>query len=259
MFQSTAGAARRTVAVAAVTLLALMTALVEAQQAPIRVIASNGVRTFVDVIMPAFERTSGRKVALTYGTTSGLVKSIVAGEGFDVVIASADGITQIAAAGRIVAATRVEIGHSFVGLGVRQGAPRPAIRSAAEMKQALLAAKAVTYAGDGASRPHIDAMIARLGIADVVKAKTILEQGSGRAIGRVTAGEADLLITLVSEILPAPGIELVGPLPTEFSSSVSFAAAVGAAASDPPMARVLIASLVSPASTATLRQKGLER
>jgi len=259
MLRSTAGTLRRTLAPAAVALLALATALVEAQHAPIRVIASNGVRTFVDAVVPAFERTSGRKVALTYGTTSGLVKNIVAGEGFDVVIASADGITQIAAAGKIAAGSRTAIGHSFVGLGVRQGARRPAIGSAADMKQALLEAKGVTYAGDGASRPHIDAMFTRLGIAEAVKAKTILEQGSGRAIGRVTAGDADLLITLVSEILPAPGIELVGPLPPEFSSSVSFAAAVGAAASDPPAARALVTSLVSPESTATLRQKGLER
>jgi molybdate transport system substrate-binding protein len=243
----------------AVALLALATALIEAQQAPIRVIASNGVRTFVDAVMPGFENTSGRKVALTYGTTTGLVKSIVAGEGFDVVIASADGIAQIADAGKIAKGTRAEIGHSFVGIGVRKGANHPAIRSAAEIKQVLLGAKAVTYAGDGASRPHIDAMFTRLGIADAVKAKAIVEQGSGRAIGRVTAGDADLLITLVSEILPAPGIDLVGPLPSEFSSSVSFAAAVGAAASDAKAARALVASLVSPESTATLRQKGLER
>jgi molybdate transport system substrate-binding protein len=72
-------------------------------------------------------------------------------------------------------------------------------------------------------------------------------------------GDADLLLTLVSEIIPAPGVELVGPLPKEFRSEVRFAAAVSATAADTAAARALLASLVSREATATLHQKGLER
>ena len=71
-------------------------------------------------------------------------------------------------------------------------------------------------------------MMLTLGIADVMTKKTILEQGSVRAAARVQSGEAELLITLVSEILPAPGVELVGPLPMQFQNYVSFAGAAGA-------------------------------
>jgi molybdate transport system substrate-binding protein len=127
------------------------------------------------------------------------------------------------------------------------------------MKQALVAAKGVSYAGNGASRPHIEQMFATLGIAGDMKPKSLLEIGSDGAIARVAAGDAELLITLVSEILPAPGIELVGPLPKEFRSDVTFAAAMSAMAADPAAARALIASLVSGEATPILRQKGLER
>jgi molybdate transport system substrate-binding protein len=127
------------------------------------------------------------------------------------------------------------------------------------MKQALLDAKAVTYAGNGASRPHIEAMFASLGVADAVKGKALLEVGSDGAIARMNKGDADLLLTLVSEIIPVPGIELVGPLPKEFRSEVRFAAAVSATSAENAAARALVRSLVSPAATPILRQKGLER
>lgn len=236
----------------------LTTALVQAQ-APLRVIASNGVKTFVEALVPAYEKSSGRKTAITYGTSTTLVKEIASGASFDVVIATADAVEQISKAGKVTAEPATVLGRSQVGVGVRQGTRKPRIGTVAEIKQALVDAKGVSYAGNGASRPHIEKMFASLGIGDAMKPKSLLEQGSDGAIARVAKGDAELLITLVSEILPAPGIELVGPLPKEFRSDVTFAAAVSAAAANPAAARGLIASLVSRESTATLREKGLER
>ena len=249
---------RRICTIAAVVIASMMTSLA-AQQSPVRVIASNGVKTFVEALVPDYEKSSGRKVTVTYGTSSGLVKDVVGGAAFDVFIATREAVTEVSQAGKLASDPHTVLGRSQVGVGVRQGAPKPRIGTAAELKQAALAAKAVTYAGNGASRPHIDAMFVRLGIAEAMKAKTLLEQGSERSIARVNAGDADVLITLISEILPAPGIELVGPLPQEFRSEVTFAAGVGATAANPAAARALIASLASPSATATLRSKGLER
>jgi molybdate transport system substrate-binding protein len=231
----------------------------QAQKAPLRVIASNGVKTLVEALVPAYETSSGRRVSVTYGTSSVLVKDIAGGAPFDLVIATADAIDQVAKAGKVTADPPTLIGLSVVGVGVRQGARKPRIATAAEMKQALLEAKGVTYAGNGASRPGIEAMFASLGIADAVKPRTILEVGSDGSIARMNKGDADLLLTLVSEIIPAPGVELVGPLPKEFRSEVRFAAAVSATAADSAAARALLASLVSREATATLHQKGLER
>ena len=236
----------------------LTTALLQGQ-APLRVIASNGVKTFVEALVPAYEKSSGRKTSITYGTSTTLVKNIVGGERFDVVIATAEAVEQISKAGKVTTEPVSVLGRSQVGVGVRQGARKPGVGTAAEMKQALLDAKGVTYAGNGASRPGIEAMFAKLGLTDTLKPKTILEVGSDGSIARVNKGDAELLLTLVSEILPAPGIELVGPLPQEFRSEVTFAAAVSATAAQPSAARALITSLVSGEATPILRQKGLER
>ena len=53
------------------------------------------------------------------------------------------------------------MGHSVVGVGVRQGARKPRHRDAGGDEADALDAKAVTYAGNGASRPHIEAMLRR--------------------------------------------------------------------------------------------------
>jgi molybdate transport system substrate-binding protein len=238
--------------------IALTTTLLPAQ-APLRVIASNGVKTFVEALVPAYEKSSGRKASVTYGTSSTLVKDITGGAPFDVVIATAEAVEQISRAGKVTTEPATVLGRSQVGIGVRQGMRKPRVGTAAEMKQALVDAKGVSYAGNGASRPHIEKMFASLGLAEAMKVRSILEQGSDGAIARVAKGDAELLITLVSEILPAPGIELVGPLPKEFRSDVTFAAAVSATAADTAAARALVASLVSPDATPILRQKGLER
>ena len=127
------------------------------------------------------------------------------------------------------------------------------------MKHALLGARKITYAQDGASRVHVLRMLDRLGIGDEMAAKTILEQGSTRSTGRVANGDADLVLTLVSEILPVSGIELVGPLPAEFQNYVTLAAGVGTKSGNADAARSLVTFLAGPAAAATLAAKGMEK
>jgi molybdate transport system substrate-binding protein len=114
------------------------------------------------------------------------------------------------------AASRVDLARGAIGLGVREGAPKPDIKTSDALKRALLNAKTVAYAKDGASRPAIDKMLERMGIAGQMKSRIILEQGSVRSAERVTAGDADFVLTLESEILPIKGVARVGPLLAEY-------------------------------------------
>jgi molybdate transport system substrate-binding protein len=98
-----------------------------------------------------------------------------------------------------------------------------------------------------------------LGIADVMTKKTLLEQGSVRAAATVASGEAELLITLVSEILPAPGVELVGPLPMQFQNYVSFAGATGVKSDNAAAGKSLVSCLSGPNVAAILKAKGMEK
>jgi molybdate transport system substrate-binding protein len=244
-----------------VTVTAVVVSLpyARAQGTPVRVLSSNGFRAVIDELGPRCERAIGHPLTLQFGTSTSLRQRMDAGDAFDVAIVTAEAMDDLAKAGKVAASTRATLGRSGIGVGIRTGVRKPDIKTAEALKRTLLAARSITYAGDGASRPHIERMFGILGITVVMTKKTLLEQGSVAAAAKVAGGEAELLITLISEILPAPGVELVGPLPSEFQHYVSFAAATGAKAASPDAGKALIACLSGPNVAATLKAKGVDK
>jgi molybdate transport system substrate-binding protein len=224
----------------------------------VRVLASNGVKAVLDEVLPQFERANGRKLATELGTTASIKQRIEKGEAFDVVIVTSEAVDDLIKAGRAAGATRVDLARSGIGVGIRRGAPKPDIRTPEALKRTLLGSKSLTYAGDGASRVHIETMIERLGIAEDMKRKIALTQGSARGLADVAAGQGDLAMTLISEILPIDGVELLGPLPAEFQSYVSFAAAVSVDAKDVDAGKALIEFLGGPSVAPTYKAMGME-
>jgi molybdate transport system substrate-binding protein len=180
-------AARRAVALAA-ALVYIGSAAAQAP-APLKAMSSNGVRAALEVVAPQCERNVGRSVAFEYGTSTSIRQRIVGGEVVDVLFVVKDSLADLAPQ-HLDAGSMQPLGRAGIGVGVRAGAQHYDIGSAAAMRQTLLAAKSVTYAQDGASRTHVERMFTQLGIADEMKAKTLLEQGSVRAAAKVVAGEA---------------------------------------------------------------------
>jgi molybdate transport system substrate-binding protein len=250
---------RAVVPIVSVAALCLFVRGAAGQSAAIKVFASNGVKAVVEALQKDAERATGHTLSIQFDTSAALERRIGSGEPFDIAIVTTETMDELIRKGSIVASTRVPIARSGIGVGIRQGAARPDIGTAAAMKGTLLRARKITYAQDGASRVHILHMLERLGIAEEMAAKTILEQGSIRSTGRVANGDAELVITLISEILPIPGVELLGPLPPEFQSYVSLAAGVGAKSRNAEAAGSLTMFLSGPATVSTLKAKGMEK
>jgi molybdate transport system substrate-binding protein len=250
---------RRVAACCAVALAAVLAWLSPATGQTVVVLSSNGVRAPVEDLAMQCTRAAGRPVSVTYGTSASIRQRITGGEAVDAVLATADVVAELAKGGHLDSSSSMPLGRAGIGIGIRAGAPRRKVGSAAEIKQALLDARSVTYAADGASRPHIERMFEQLGIAAEMKAKALLEQGSTRAAEKVVAGDADILLTLVSEILPVEGLELLGPVPAEFQSYISFAGAVGAHAASRDAARAFIDCVAAPAAAPTFTSQGIER
>ncbi len=229
-----------------------------AQSSPITVLASNGVRAVIEQLKPQCERTIGHPLAIQYGSTTDLVKKIDAGASFDLTILTAEAVDRLVKSGKVAAASRTAIARCGVGVGIRAGAPKPDIATPEAMKAALLKAKAVAYAEDGASRVFVEKMEQRFGIADQMKAKTILTHGSGAADATVAEGKADLVLTLGSEILGVHGVELVGPLPPAVEEYINFAAAAGDKSPNAEAAKAIIQFLKSPAAAPVYQAKGME-
>jgi molybdate transport system substrate-binding protein len=228
-----------------------------AYAADLRVLASNGVKAAVEQMKPQLEKASGSTLSVDFSTAATLRERIEKGEAFDVAILTDDAIDALIQAGKISQGQRARLARVGIGVGYRKGAPKPDVGTAAGIKQALLDAKSIAYTESGASRPGIDKMFERLGIAGQLKAKSHLT-AAGAAPASVGKGESDLVLTLISEILPEPGVGLAGPIPSEFQTYVGFSAAPSPRASDSQAAASLITFMKSPAAAAIYKAKGME-
>ena len=82
---------------------------------------------------------------------------------------------------------------------------------------------------------------------------------SGRPTGEVAAaGEAELAIQQISELLPVAGLDLVGPLPADVQVFTVFSAGLAANAKEKAGARALIDFLSAQKANPLIKAKGLE-
>ena len=240
----------------ATLLAALLLAASSAPAAELRLLASNGVKAAVEALKPQLEQATGSTLSIEFSTAATLRERIEKGEAFDVAILTDDAMDALVKAGK-VSPMLTKLARVGIGVGYRQGAAKPDVRTAAAMKQSLLNAQAIAYTGNGASRPAIDTMIERLGIAKEMRAKSHLT-AAGSAPASVGKGESDLVLTLISEILPEPGVELAGPLPADFQAYLGFSVATSPKAAGDARAAKTIAVLHGSAAAATYKAKGME-
>ncbi len=226
------------------------------QSAEIQVLSSAAFKAAYLALVPAFERTSGHRVTTRWMPGVDVLKRVKEGEASDLVILQAGDIDALIAVGRVVAGSRVDLARSAVGVAVRAGTPRPDVSSAAALTRALHAAGSVAYS-TGPSGVYILKLFERLGVAGEVKAKS--RQVKGEPVAAVVArGEAEIGFQQVSELLPVPGIDFLGPLPDEIQQITIFAAGLQTCAQSPAAAKLLMAFLTSPAAAPAVRASGME-
>ena len=243
-------------AVAAVSLLQMPEA--NAQNGPIRILVSNGMKAAMEELQPQCERAIGSPLALQFSSTAALKKRIEAGEMFDGTIITAEAVSELIKQRTRASGSRMDLGRSAVGIGIRAGSAKPDIRTVEALKQALLNAKSITFPQDGATRGFIEKMFEHMGIAAQIKSKIILAPGSGPATESVAAGKATFVITLFSEIVPIHGVEILGPLPGDYQNYVNFTAAASATTKNAAAVKSLIAMLAGPKAAPILKAKGIE-
>jgi molybdate transport system substrate-binding protein len=229
-----------------------------AQTSEVHVLASNGIKAVLEDLRPQAEHTIGQSITVEYRPTAALKQEIDAGAPFDVVIVTVESIAQLSKEGKTAGGEGTPISRAGVGIGIRKGAHRPDISTPDAIKRAMLGAKAIAYGPTGASTPYILRMFDTLGIADTMKAKTLFFDTSDATNEAVAEGKADFGMTLVSEILPAKGVELLGPFPDQFQGYVRFSAAVGAASKNPEAAGALIKFLAGPDAAASIKARGMQ-
>ena len=246
---------------AAVIAAVLLTASC-ADAADIKVLATTAMKAALDALAPQFAAATAHMARIDYGPSGALAKRVADGEAGDLVIL-AGGIDDLIRQGRVAPASRTDVARTRIGVAVRKGAAKPDISSPEAFRRALLAARSVAFAGPasgGASGVYLVGMLDRLGIAAEVNAKARFARGGpdGMVSALVAAGEAEIGLQQISEIMSVDGVDLVGPLPDGLQTVTVYAAGILVKAEQPDAAATLVEFLRTPAAAAVFRAKGLE-
>lgn len=219
----------------------------------IRVMQTAAFKAAYDELVPQFERASGHKVTTLWTPSVEMMRKLKDGEAVDVVIMSATAIDELHALGKVGA--RADLATCGIGVAVRAGAPKPDIGSGDALKRAVLAAKSVVYS-TGPSGIYLKDLFERWGISAAIQPKLVIVKGE--PAGAVAArGDAEIAFQQVCELLPVPGIDLVGPLSADIQKITTFSSAVHAHAAQPAAAAELIRFLTAPAAAPAIRKAGM--
>jgi molybdate transport system substrate-binding protein len=225
------------------------------------VFSTIGVRSAAEQLFAQFDKASGHKLAVTWGTAPMLVKRIEDGDTADVVVLSRAGIDALQKLGKLAAGSVVTLASSGVGIAVKAGAPKPDISTPDALKKTLLDAKSIAYSepsAGGASGVYFAKLLERMGIAEQMKPKTKYPPPGGFSANLLMTGEAELAVQQKPELLHVAGVEVIGLLPGDLNVVTEFAAAIMTGSKNADAAKSLIKMLQSPEAAAIFRSKGLD-
>ena len=232
-----------------------------ARAAEIKILSASALHPAIDALIPDFEKSSGHKVTVAYGTAGAVADRVQKGEAADIVISSVPMIDRLQAQGKVVAGDRVIIAKVGVGAFVRKGAAKPDISSADAFKRSMLAARSIIYpdpAGGGASGIYMASLLERLGIGGEMKPKTTLSPSAKVLYASVASGDVEIGFNQISEVLAQPTVEFAGPLPSAIQNYTQFAPGIVTGSNQTDAARALVTFLTSPAAQTVLKAKGFE-
>lgn len=228
----------------------------------INVLAAGATEAVIRDTVGVFEKESGHTVRLTYAPAVAIGNSILAGEPADLVVTTPAVIDRLLPEGKVRPETRTDLGRVGGGIAVPLGAPRPAIGTPDELKQALLAAEEIYYADPeiATAGAYFLKVADRLGIGAEVRKKGRTARGGKVSMEQMAKSAAKTVIglTQISEILSVKEVALVGPYPGELQTMTTY---TGILLKDTPAAeaaKAFLNFLMSPPVQARFKQAGYD-
>jgi len=211
-------------------------------------------------LIPQFEKSSGYKVNIEYGTVGAIIARLKAGEVIDVAAVTDKQLPDLTKQGLISAEGQAVVAKVGLGVFVRKGEPKPAINSVDEFKKVLLSSKSIVYGdpklGDS-SGVATEAILERLGIAAEMKPKAKLVAAGAKG-ETVAKGDAEIGFDQMSNIVTNPKIESLGSLPSALQNYTHYAGGLVAAGKERDAGETFVAFLTSAPAQTVMKSKGFE-
>jgi len=229
-----------------------------AAAAEFKILTTGAPRKVVDAVAESLAKE--HRAAIAQDTAGGVRRRVEAGEAADVIVATPDVLEALAKAGKTAPGARVDFASTGVGIGVKEGLPKPDISTVEAIKRLVAQAPSIALPdpkAGGTSALYIESLFRKLGVAEVVNAKAKLKAG-GYAADLVAAGEAVIVFHQISEIRPVKGVTLVGPLPAEIQLTTVYSAAAVANPASPEAAKAFLAAIGGAPGRAAAEAAGMD-
>ena len=204
-----------------------------AQAAELQVLAGAGIRAPLNEIAAQFEKVTGHKVVIRYGTAPELIKMATTGGPFDLGVCPADVFKDDATRAQFTSQSMPEVARIGIGIAVPAGAPKPDISTPEALKQTLLKSRSIASIPASATGAYLATVYERLGIVEEVRARMRPQPDPQQIAVAVDKGEAELQRETV------------------------YNAGVAVGARDAAAVKAFIAYLMSPDGAAVIKAKGM--
>jgi molybdate transport system substrate-binding protein len=177
-------------------------------------------------------------------------RRVGSGEAVDLVFLADGALRRLAGEGRVGAVVPLLLSRVAVGVPGDSAATvpsGPAYRSAAELREALLAASRIGYS-TGPSGDALVGLIGGWGLAHELEPR-LVQASPGIPVARLIAdGEVDLGLQQLSELVGHAGVRVLGALPDECAIETTFSGAVATASTRRDAAATVLADIASEAT-----------
>jgi molybdate transport system substrate-binding protein len=224
--------------------------------ANIRGISSMATRQILAELAEAYAASTAEQVAIESVGGVDAAKRIRAGEAFDFAVLASDALAQLEADGHIVPGSILGFAQSPMAMAVQAGATPPAISDEAAVRAAMQAARAIGIS-TGPSGNHVLKLVRDWGLEEELSKRIVQAKPGVPVASLLASSEVDLGFQQLSELLGAPGIEIVDVLPQAIQPMTIFAAGLCRAAANATAAGVFIEYLASDGSSDAKRRHGM--
>jgi molybdate transport system substrate-binding protein len=227
----------------------------------LKVFCARSMHVAVRTLADDFARAGGAAADIVFEPMGALQARLAAGETADVLILATPAIDALGAKGKIATPSRTDIGRAPIGIAIRAGAAAPDIATPQAFAATLTAARVIALsdpAVGGSAGIYLRDLFAKLGLAEMIAAKTAYQKSGVAAAAAVARGDADLAMTFVPELLQAEGVRILGPLPPSYGHETAYAAAIASDSPRKDSATAFIAALKTPAAREVFAKAGFE-
>jgi molybdate transport system substrate-binding protein len=206
------------------------------------ILSAGAVEPGLVKVVEDFEKKTGHKVTIQFGTSPQLSQKLANQFFADVLVTPVSVMKDQINAGKIVQLVPQLIGKVGAGITVRNELMSPKVATVDEFKEALIQADSLVY-NSASTGLYLDKLFEKMGIAEQLKSKTKKFANGDMVLTHIINGKGrEIGFGAIPEIkmYEPKGLRLVGPLPAEIQNYTSYVAAVMKGSSNEKIANELL-------------------